>query len=135
MDETHEFVIDGDRFDDLEGFFGEASSSLGFAPWGRNLDAFNDVLRGGFGTPDSGFVIRWVNSARSRKILGWPETIRFLEKKLTTCHPDNVPSVEADLSAARRGEGQTLFDLLVEIVAVHGMGGREAEDNNQLILV
>ena len=31
-----------------------------------NLDAFNDMLRGGFGTPPGGFVLRWVNSARSR---------------------------------------------------------------------
>jgi RNAse (barnase) inhibitor barstar len=63
--------IDGARFDDLEGFWDEVSERLiPGSPWGRNLDAFNDVLRGGFGTPDGGFVLRWRNSARSRDALG-----------------------------------------------------------------
>ena len=52
--------IDGARFDDLEGFWNEVSNHL--IPgryWGRNFDAFNDILSGGFGTPDDGFVLRW----------------------------------------------------------------------------
>ena len=40
------------------------------AYWGRNLDAFNDVLRGGFGTPEGGFTLRWKNHATSRRRLG-----------------------------------------------------------------
>lgn len=130
-----ELVIDGDRFDDLAGFFDEASRSLATAPWGRNLDAFNDILRGGFGTHEGGFVIRWVHSERSAERLGWSETIRYIERKLATCHPLNVASVQADLEAAQRGEGQTLFEILVEIIQVHGPGGREAEDNVHLVLV
>jgi len=127
-------VIDGDRFEDLEGFFDEASRALGTAPWGRNLDAFNDILRGGFGTPEGGFVFRWLHSQRSAEQLGWSETIRYIERKLTTCHPDNAPSVQADLEAARRGQGQTLFEILVEIIQDHGPGGDEAEDNVHLVL-
>ncbi len=122
-----ELVIDGDRFEDLVGFFDEASRSLGTAPWGSNLDAFNDILRGGFGTPEGGFVLRWLHSERSAERLRWNETIRYIERKLTTCHSQNAPSVQADLEAARRGQGQTLFEILVEIIQDHGPGGDEAE--------
>ena len=121
--------IDGARFDDLEGFWDEVSRQLiPGAEWGRNLDAFNDILRGGFGTPEDGFVLRWTNSQRSRLALCVEETVRWLERKVERCHPDNVPSVRCDLEAARAGHGPTLFDILVEIIQAHGPGGEEAED-------
>lgn len=128
-------TLDGAAFSDLEGFYDEVSKQL--IPghrWGRNLDAFNDILRGGFGTPEGGFQLRWVNSALSKERLGWDETIRFIERKITTCHPDNVPHVEADLAVARRHEGETLFELIVDIILRHGSGGSEAGDNVRLIL-
>ena len=46
-----EFVLDGTSFDDLAGFFTAITRTLSVTGWGRNLDAFNDILRGGFGTP------------------------------------------------------------------------------------
>lgn len=64
--------IDGLTFDDLPGFYDEVARKL-IAPgqfWGRNLDALNDVLRGGFGTPEGGFVLRWRHAQRSRACLG-----------------------------------------------------------------
>lgn len=42
---------------------------------GPKLDAFNDILRGGFGTPEGGFVLRWARSEISRKNLSYPETV------------------------------------------------------------
>ncbi|HET9058943.1 MAG TPA: barstar family protein [Acidimicrobiales bacterium] len=47
-----ELTLDGASFDDLAGFFDAVSRALGTKRWGKNLDAFNDILRGGFGTPD-----------------------------------------------------------------------------------
>lgn len=127
--------IDGQAFDDLEGFWDEVSRKLiPGASWGRNLDAFNDILRGGFGTPKGGFVLRWLRSARSRECLGYPETVRYLETKVLRCHPENVPYVKEELAAARRGEGTTVFDILVEIIRCHGDGGDEAEDAVELEL-
>jgi RNAse (barnase) inhibitor barstar len=128
------FEIDGNAFDDLEGFYDEIQRCLLTAPWGRNLDAFNDVLRGGFGTPDEGFVLRWLHSDRSRSALGYPETIRYLEDKVRRCHPANVGFVRAELESAHRREGQTLFDILVEIIRIHGPGGAEAEGGVELEL-
>jgi RNAse (barnase) inhibitor barstar len=128
------FEIDGSNFEDLDGFFDEINAKLGLASWGRNLDAFNDTLRGGFGTPEGGFVLRWANSERSQEALGWETTARYLEQKRHRCHPANVASVEADLEAARRGEGPTLFEILVEIIRRHGPGGEEQEDGVELQL-
>ncbi len=47
-----EYVLEGRYITSRESFFDEVSRVLiPGAKWGRNLDAFNDVLRGGFGTP------------------------------------------------------------------------------------
>ncbi len=127
--------LDGARFETLEGFYDEVSRVLiPGADWGRNLDAFNDILRGGFGTPEGGFVLRWVRSGLSRVRLGHAETARQLERRLALCHPSNRDRVAADLARARRGEGPTVFDWLVEILRVHGPGGREAGDGAELVL-
>jgi hypothetical protein len=51
--------IHGSCFDTLNGFWDEFSVRLiPGTNWGRNLNAFNDILRGGFGTPDGGFKLR-----------------------------------------------------------------------------
>jgi RNAse (barnase) inhibitor barstar len=127
--------IDGSHFDDLDGFFDEVGRKLiPDAGWGRNLDALNDILRGGFGTPEGGFVLVWRNHELSKERLGFVETVKFIERKLRRCHLSNVPAVRADLAAAQRGEGPTLFELIVDIIRVHGPEGREAEDNVDLLL-
>jgi len=127
--------LDGNAFDTLEGFFNEVGRALLHdAHWGRNLDAFNDILRGGFGTPDEGFVLRWLNSSRSQDVLGYPATIRYLEDKILQCHPSNLVSVQAHLESARRGEGQTLFQILIDIIRAHTPGGKEQEDGVELEL-
>lgn len=130
-----EYVLDGTKITSLETFYREVSRVLiPDADWVRNLDAFNDILRGGFGTPPDGFVLRWTHSATSRANLGYPETVRQLEKRLERCHPSNRASVRADLNRAQQGAGTTVFDWLVDIIRVHGADGDEAEDGVFLIL-
>ncbi len=63
-------IINGLHFENLEGFAREFSKHLVDYEWRGHLDAFNDILRGGFGTPEGGFVVRWTNSDRSRSVLG-----------------------------------------------------------------
>jgi hypothetical protein len=122
-------VIDGDRSDDFEGFAREVGAQLlGGEQFNGNLDAFNDILRGGFGTPPGGFGLRWVNSERSRAALGHAATARWYEAKLKTCDPSNLRDVQERLASARRGEGPTLFDAVVDIIRAHGPGGVEGED-------
>jgi RNAse (barnase) inhibitor barstar len=130
-----EFEIDGLRFSTLEGFYEEISTVLiPGAEWGHNLDAFNDILRGGFGTPEGGFVIRWKNSKISRAKLGYPETVHQLEKRLQRCHPSNEARVAAHIEEAKAGNGPTVFDWLLDIIAVHSTGGAEAEDGVEIVL-
>jgi RNAse (barnase) inhibitor barstar len=65
------YLIDGERFSTLEEFFDQISAHvIPGASWARNLDAFNDILRGGFGTPEEGFILEWRNSALSKTRLG-----------------------------------------------------------------
>lgn len=121
--------IDGLSFDSLAGFFDVFGAAvLGNTEYGRNLDAFNDVLRGGFGSPDGGFTLRWKNSEVSRDRLGYAETVRYIERKLKTCHPSIVISVLNDLQLASNHEGETLFDIICGILNNHGLGGEEAKD-------
>ena len=128
-------TIDGACFSSLEEFFEHFQTrALNGARWGRNLDAFNDVLRGGFGTPEEGFVLVWKNHELSRGRLGYSETQRVLRKRLLTCHPENVARVTRELENAEACEGTTVFDWLVEIIGSHGPGGSEHEDNVELIL-
>lgn len=129
------YEIDGRDFSTLEEYFDVISRVLiPGAWWGYNLNAFNDILRGGFGTPEGGFVLRWKNSDVSRKRLGHPETVRQLEQHLTDCHSSNRQLVSEDLQRAKDGVGPTVFDWLVEIIQVHGTGGAEEADGVELVL-
>lgn len=130
------FVIDGERFSTLESFFREFSRvALPTVRWGRNLDAFNDVLRGGFIVGgDDGVVLKWINSDLSRARLGQKETVRQVRKHYWRCFWTDRNEVARQLQSAKHGEGPTVFDWLVEIIRRHGPGGEEAEDGVELFL-
>ena len=127
--------IDGSEFGSLDEFFVHFSERAGTALWGHNLDAFNDVLRGGFGTAEGGFTLRWKNHAISRQRLGYEETARQLQRRLQTCHVDNRTQVARELEAAEARQGATAFDWVIEIIRDHGAGGSEAEDRVSLELL
>jgi len=129
-------IIDGARFHDFDGFCEEISAVLtpGLYQWHGNLDAFVDILRGGFGTPEGGFVLVWRNSVISRSALGWDATIAHWERILKGCHPSNRPSIGNRIDEARHHRGQTLFDLIVEIIGDRGPAGKEPEYGVELVL-
>ncbi len=114
-------IIDGNTFSDLSGFYDEVERKLTHGlDWsiGRNLDAFNDVLRGGFGVHDYGepLTLTWMNSAKSKRDLGRESTTRHYKGMLATCHPSNVPSVQQYLDELKTGKGQMLFDIIIDII-------------------
>ena len=131
-----EYKIDGTRFSTLEEFFAEFSRVVlpGFDPLLSNLDAFDDVLSGGCGTPDGGFTLRWKNHKLSIQRLGYGETVRQLELRLARCHPTNRPQVAEDLKQAQTHQGPTVFDWLTQIIHDHGPGGGYASDRVELLL-
>jgi len=74
MDE-HTIIIDGDNFSDLESFYDEIDGVLTKdLDWetGHNLDAFDDLLRGGFGVYEYAEPVKiiWTKFSESRKKLG-----------------------------------------------------------------
>ncbi|MGH7838391.1 MAG: barstar family protein [Candidatus Binataceae bacterium] len=122
------YEISGADFLSLDGFFEEISRKLNpDVEWGRNLDAFNDILRGGFGPPETGFVLRWGDSDFSRERLGYPETARQLRHQLRTCHRLNRQKVLEQLKLAESQSGDTVFDWLVDIILAHRDDGVELE--------
>lgn len=129
------YQIDGFDFSTLEEFYEIISRTLiPNADWGCNLDAFNDILRGGFGTPDDGFILHWKNSSVSRERLSYDETVRQLESTLLKCHPSNRTDVQAQIHEARQRTGTTVYDWLTGIIQVHCPGGEEETDGVELIL-
>ena len=114
-------IIDGNKFSNLEEFYTEIDNLLTKdLTWktGHNLDAFNDILRGGFGVHDYGeeLEILWINSEKSKKDLGYAETVKHYEKVLKRCHPSNKQFVEEKLNNSREERGETIFDIIVDII-------------------
>lgn len=129
------FKIDGAKCRTLEDFYEEISRVvIPGTYWGHNLDAFNDILRGGFGTPEDGFTFHWHNHMEAKRCLGFPETIRQLEIRAKRCHPSNLPLVEQHIAEAKSGTGPTVFDWLVDIIRDHGPGGEQSSDGVDLVL-
>lgn len=117
---TAQLEIDGTAFTTLEGFYDEVTTKIvSGASWGKNLDAFNDILGGGFGSPEEGFILVWRNSELSRRNLGYAETVRQLKLRLERCHPSARESVRNELKMAERRRGPTVFDWLVDIISQH----------------
>lgn len=114
------YTIDGAHFTNLQEFYNEFSLVvLSGKQWGKNLDAFDDVLSGGFGTPDDGFIFVWKNSVLSRERLGFAETLKYLEHQLSVCDSSQRNSVFAEIENLKKKEGQMLFDMLIEIINEH----------------
>ncbi len=129
------YSIDATRFSTLEEFAQHFSDQvLSGHQWSGNLDAFDDILCGGFGTPDEGFVLVWHGSRLSQERLGYAETVRQLEARLAKCHPANREKVLVELQRAQQEKGPTVYDWLVEIIKDHGPAGSQSEDGVELEL-
>ena len=92
-----------------------------------SLDAFNDVLRGGFGVHEYGepIVVRWLYAGKSRSDFGYGATVEHYKDMLERCHPSNRATIEKRLDSANRKIGQTLFDIIVEIITDNGNSGHD----------
>jgi RNAse (barnase) inhibitor barstar len=67
-----EFEIDGEEFSDLKGFYQVIGQQLvDKNEWGKNWNALNDILIGGFIKTEYGepFKLIWKNSSISRQLL------------------------------------------------------------------
>ena len=119
-----EIIINGNNFSDLDGFYDEAEKVLTKnLDWkiGKNLDAFNDVLRGGFGVHEYEEPIKviWKKSRKSKEDLGYKETIKHLKDKLMHCHPTAIELIQKEIKLAKRKQSKILFDTILDIIKGH----------------
>ena len=91
MDMREVFTIDGRRFSNMAGFYDEVEQVfICGLDWkiGRNLNAFNDILRGGFGRHEYGqpIHIQWLAYEKSVRNLGKENMDTIVEIILDTDH-------------------------------------------------
>lgn len=83
-----EFTIDGRRFFTMAGFYKEVEQVFtgDLGKIGRNLNAFNDILRGGFGRHEYSqpIHIKWLNYEKSVRDLQKENTDAITEMILDT---------------------------------------------------
>ncbi|MCY0976584.1 ribonuclease inhibitor [Chryseobacterium wangxinyae] len=113
-------VINGSHFSDLSGFYEEVSTVLmKDADWKvGTLDGFDDILYGGFENKDELEII-WKDSQKSTEDLGFEATKVFYENKIKQGKPFNIDLAQENLDDLIAGNGQTLFEILVEIIESH----------------
>ena len=108
-------VINGGHFSDLEEFYNEVSELfMNDEDWKvGTLDGFDDILY----RIDSD--ITWKNSQKSKEDLGFDLTKEFYENKIRQGKPFNIELIQQKLDDLIDGKGQTLFEILVEIIESH----------------
>ncbi|MCD0480522.1 ribonuclease inhibitor [Chryseobacterium sp. LC2016-29] len=108
-------VINGGHFSDLEGFYEEISQLfMKDEDWKvGTLDGFDDIL---YGVETD---ITWKDSQKSKEDLGLDLTKEFYENKIKQGKPFNVQLIQQKLDELIAGKGQTLFEVLIEIIESH----------------
>ena len=108
-------VINGGHFSNLEGFYNEVSELfMKDEDWKvGTLDGFDDILYG------VNSDITWKDSQKSREDLGFDLTKEFYENKIRQGKPFNVELIQQKLDDLIDGKGQTLFEILIEIIESH----------------
>ncbi len=81
--------------------------------WNGNLDAFNDYLSW---PEESEYELELLGAADCARSLGHAAQAAWLRDHLETCHPSNRPDFQARLALAEAQRGETLFDVLKEII-------------------
>ena len=119
-----QIVIEVNGISDIPSFYAEINRVfMTGEDWqlGHSLDAFNDLLYGGFGAIKSNESVKllWKNMEKSREALGYEATKRYYEEKLVAGPAFNTEHFRMKLEALNSGTGQTYFDILLEIIADH----------------
>lgn len=116
--------IDGNLIHDIPSFFEEINRVfMQSENWkiGASLDAFNDLLYGGFGLIKNAEPIDliWINLEASRQALGYAVTKAYYREKLKPGSPYNREFFENKLAELESGSGETYFDIVLTIIAEH----------------
>jgi len=116
-------TLDGTRIHDIASFYDEVNRVFMAAEdWqlGHSLDAFDDLLYGGYGAldGDAPVTLVWTAFERSREALGAGTTRAWLQGKRDSGRYDSA-RMQRELEALDAGTGPTYFDIVLEIIDAH----------------
>jgi len=120
----NEFIINGGYISGISTFYQEINRVfMQDENWkiSESLDAFNDLLYGGFGAikgEETNTVI-WKNMEVTRNALGYEATRKYYLNKLLPNSPFNKEHFRIKLDELESGKGKTYFDIILEIIAEH----------------
>lgn len=113
--------IDGNKFSTFEQFLNYMSGMLLDSSYNHSLeglDAFADVLEGGFGiyAESEEVKIKWKDAKKSKKDLGAEETVIYFNKILENCHPSNREEVKEQIIFTQTDDRYNLFYFILDIL-------------------
>lgn len=116
--------IDGRAINDIASFYKEINRVfMAGENWtiGQSLDAFNDMLFGGYGVLQGAQSVNlfWHNMDHSRQALGYQATRDYYIEKLRPGSPYNKKLFDEKLAALENGTGETYFDQIMAILVDH----------------
>jgi len=117
-------TLEGRAVHDIASFYAEINRVfMSNEDWqlGPSLDALDDMLYGAYGVlaGHAHVHLHWNDIAHSRQALGVTATRAWLQAKLDPPGTFNRAHVSAQLQALERGDGQTYFDIVMQIIAAH----------------
>lgn len=117
-------TIRGRDIRDIPSFYAEINSVfMADEDWklGESLDAFNDLLFGGYGAiagPEPVELV-WEDIEASRVALGIDTTRAHLSAKLRQPDRYSVAVIQQQLDQLEEGDGSTYFDAILDIIRDH----------------
>lgn len=119
-----QLAIEGNAINDIASFYEEINRVFMVGEsWtiGHSLDAFNDLLFGGYGALQGAqsVGIRWHHMDHSRTALGYQTTRAYYLDKLRPGPPYTKQLFEEKLAALESDSGETYFDSILTILAEH----------------
>ena len=121
---TKTIIIDGSNIHDIPSFYKEVNRVfMSEEDWkiGDNLDALSDMFYGGYGAikGDERIDLIWKDFEKNREDLGLELTKVYYINKLQYPAVFNVNFVKSKLAELNNGNGQTYFEIILEIIGEH----------------
>lgn len=121
---SKQIIIDGNQIHDIKSLYEEINLKfMQGEDWqlGESLDAFDDLLYGGFGAikGDEPINLVWENFENNREVLGFYLTLNFYENKLKQPQIFNKKIIEDKIQKLKNTGRDTYFDIILEIIASH----------------
>lgn len=116
------YTLDGNAFDDLEGFYSSAYALLtpdNAWPIAHNLDAFNDLILGGYGLikPGEESIINWINFDKSQVDLGPENSISYYLSRASSLSGRRAAHFLQIAEDIQTNGGPSLVETILEIFA------------------